>query len=89
MNSILFDLHFDTCKTWVLPHVDMLYIIMYQGDAQEQAMEQGQAILEEEPREDGLIKIMPVKAGTTGVLPVDKNNRCTTGPWSSRRQEAS
>ena len=58
VNSLLSELHFDTCETWVLPHADMLCIIRYQGDVQGEAMEQGRATPEEELREDEARKIL-------------------------------
>ena len=58
VNSLLSELHFDTCETWVLPHADMLCIIRYQGGVQGEAMEQGRATPEEEPREDEARKIL-------------------------------
>ena len=36
VNSLLSELHFDTCETWVLPHAGMLCIIRYLGEAREQ-----------------------------------------------------
>ena len=64
VNSLLSELHFDTCETWVLPHADVLSIIRYQGDVQGEAMEQGQATPEEEPREDEARKILTTGTGT-------------------------
>ena len=71
VNSLLSELHFDTCETWVLPHADMLCIIRYLGEA----MEQGQATPEEEPREDEPREVLTTGNGTTSQAVVPRPAR--------------
>ena len=52
VNSLLFELLFNTHENWVLPHGNTLYIIRYTGDIQGEAMEQGRATPRRAPQED-------------------------------------
>ena len=48
VTSLLSQFHFDAHEAWLLPHMDTLCIIRYNGEAKEQGQEE-----EEDGREDG------------------------------------
>ena len=80
VTSLLSQSHFDAHEAWLLPHMDTLCILRYNGEAKEQGQEQ-----EEDGREDGEEEGMQEKSQPPDDRPGPDVRRLKRQPSPSQR----